>query len=303
MKPVDWHHVVFLGTAVITGFFVFLIVGFIFYTAAPVLAKEGLGFITGTEWSYHEHTYGIAIFLGGTLVLTAVTLALACPVGICTAVFLTEWAPVWLDRPVSTLIELLVGIPSIIFGIFGFFVLEKVFRFHIDPFISSTLGFIPFFYDSNPDSGTGVLLAATVLALMILPTIVTLSREAMRKVSNEYREASLTLGATKWETIKKVVLPVALPGILTAVILGMMRAMGETMAVVMLLGNAKKVPVSIFDQGYAMTSKILNDIGGYVIYDEPRSALFAIGAVLFALEFIFVAAIRFVSAHYQKRTG
>jgi phosphate transport system permease protein len=278
-----------LATAIITIFFI----TFIFHTALPVVKSEGLGFITGTRWSYSESVYGIRVFITGTLVMTGVTLLLAVPVSIFTAIFLSEFAPARMAGVMRPAIELLVGIPSVVYGIFGLFVLEDIFQDHVDPFLSGTLGsFIPFFHDPNPNSGIGVLLASTILAVMILPTITALSENAMRAVPFGYREASFALGATHWETIRRVVLPTASGGILAATILGMMRAMGETMAIVMLLGNCGRIPSSVMDTGYAMTSKILNDIGYYCAMDEPRSALFGIAAVLFAMEIIFVAAAR-----------
>ncbi len=277
-----------LATAAITLFFV----GFIFHTALPVFESEGLGFITGTRWSYTDQVYGIRIFIIGTLVMTAVTIALAVPVSVFTAIFLSEFAPSRVAGIMRPMVELLVGIPSVVYGIFGLFVLEDIFQDKIDPFLSGTLGFVPFFHDPSPNSGTGILLASTILAVMILPTIIALSEDAMRAVPFEYKEASFALGATHWETIRKVVLPTASGGILAATILGMMRAMGETMAIVMLLGNCAHIPSSVLDTGYAMTSKILNDIGYYVAMDEPRSALFGIAAVLFAIEIIFVAVAR-----------
>jgi phosphate transport system permease protein len=223
-----------LTTAAITIFFI----AFIFKTALPVFESEGLGFITGTKWSYTEQVYGIRIFIIGTLVMTAVTLALAVPVSVFTAIFLSEFAPVRVAGIMRPMVELLVGIPSVVYGIFGLFVLEDIFQDKIDPFLSGTLGlFIPFFSDPSPNSGTGVLLASTILAVMILPTIIALSEDAMRAVPFEYKEASFALGATHWETIRKVVLPTASGGILAATVLGMMRAMGETMAIV---GTARK---------------------------------------------------------------
>jgi phosphate transport system permease protein len=289
----DIPRLLFLSSAAVSTLVVLLIFGFIFLTAAPVFEKEGVGFITGTTWSYSAGDYGILVFLVGTIVLTAVTMVIACPLGIFTAIFLAEWAPVWLEKMLRPLIELLVGIPSVVYGIFGYFVLEGVFRYHIDPFIDATLGFIPIFRDPNPGSGTGILLAATVLAIMILPTLTTLAQEAMRSVPSDYREGSFALGATRWETIRMVVIPIATPGILTGIILGLMRAMGETMAVVMLIGNTSRFPSSILDTGYVMTSKVFNDIGYWVAVDEARSALFGIAAVLFCLEIVFVGLIRF----------
>jgi phosphate transport system permease protein len=278
-----------IATAIITIFFI----AFIFHTALPVFKSEGIGFLTGTKWDYSEGVYGIRIFITGTLVMTGVTLLLAVPVSLFTAIFLSEFAPSRVAGIMRPAIELLVGIPSVVYGIFGLFVLEDIFQDKIDPFLSGTLGlFIPFFHDPYPNSGIGILLASTILAVMILPTITALSENAMRAVPLEYREASFALGATHWETIRRVVLPTASGGILAATILGMMRAMGETMAIVMLLGNCNRIPSSVLDTGYAMTSKILNDIGHYCAMDEPRSALFGIAAVLFAIEILFVAAAR-----------
>jgi phosphate transport system permease protein len=278
-----------LATAAITIFFI----AFIFHTALPIFESEGLGFITGTRWSYSESVYGIRIFIIGTLMMTGVALLLAVPVSVFTAVFLSEFAPSRVAGIMRPMVELLVGIPSVVYGIFGFFVLENIFQHHIDPLLSGTLGlFIPFFHDPYPNTGIGILLASTILAVMILPTIIALSEDAMRAVPFEYKEASFALGATHWETIRKVVLPTASGGILAATILGMMRAMGETMAIVMLLGNCQKIPSSVLDTGYAMTSMILNNIGSCIGMGEARSALFGIAAVLFAMEILFVAAAR-----------
>lgn len=293
LKSSDFPRLTFnlcgLVTAVITVFFV----GFIFYEAIPVFQSQGfVNFLTGTEWSYSKHVYGISVFIAATLILTAVTLILAVPISLFTAIFLAEFAPEKVSSAIRPLIELLVGIPSVVYGIFGLFVLEDFFQYHVDPFFDTYLGFIPIFKDVTPSGGSGVLLASTVLAIMILPTIISLSEDAIQAVPLELHEASFGLGATQWETIRNVVLPTASGGILSAIILGMMRAMGETMAIVMLLGNTAYIPSSVLDTGYAMTSKILNDIGYHVAIDEDRSALFGIAAVLFAIEILFVWAAR-----------
>lgn len=256
-----------LISAIVLMATVFLIIFYIFLIAAPVFGMEGIGFITGTVWNYQTHEYGILIFIAGTLILTLMTMIIACPIGVLSAIYLAEWAPAWVSTSLRTAIELLVGIPSVVYGIFGFFVLK--------PYIPE-----------------GLLLASVILMVMVLPTIVALSQEAILSVPIDHREGSYALGATKWETIKKVVLPGAFSGILTAVILAMMRAVGETMAIVMLLGNSMHIPGSITDTGYAMTSKILNDMGYYLIEFEPRSALFGIAAVLFCIEILMVASIR-----------
>jgi phosphate transport system permease protein len=300
-KP-DLPRYLFLTGALASAAIAIIALAFIVYTAWPVLQMEGLNFIFGTVWNYDTHQYGMWNFLVTTLMLTAVAIVIAFPMGLATAIYLAEFAPPWLDGLLSTLIELLVGIPSIVFGLFGFYVLREFFGTVIDPFIANTLGFIPFFHQ-NPGvhNGVGVLLAGTVLAIMILPTIVALSREAMRGVSCDLREASFALGATKWETISSVVIPVALAGITTGLILAVMRAMGETMAVVMLIGGAPQVPTSVLDLGTSMTSKILVDIGYYIMIPEGKSALFAIGAVLFLMEICFVAIMRFISRRLRQR--
>jgi phosphate transport system permease protein len=262
--------------------------------------KEGFGFITGTVWDYDTHQYGSLIFIAGTLILTTVTMALVVPIGVLTAIYLAEWAPAPVEKVLRPAIELLVGIPSVVFGIFGFFVLRKYFESYLNPFISSTFGWIPIFRDTQHGSGVGILLAATILAVMTLPTIVALSQEALRSVPKEHREASLALGATKWETIRRVVLPSAFSGIVTSVILAMMRTAGETMAVVMVIGNSARIPGSVFDTGYTLTSKILNDIGYYLAEPEPRSALFAIALVLFMIEIGMVALVRAFSAQIGR---
>lgn len=288
----DYPKYLFLLCTLLTGAIVLFMVVFILYQAFPVFLKEGVNFLMGMRWDYEESTYGIMPFIIGTVTVTAMTLLIACPIGIFTAIYLAEWAPPWAERIIRPSIELLVGIPSVVYGVFGLYVLGILFRDHIDPFIDRNLGFIPIFRDVHPESGEGILLTAIVLTIMILPTIIALSQESMKAVPQEYREGSLALGATKWDTIKKCVVPAAASGIIASIVLGMMRAMGETMAVVMLIGNNPGIPDSIFSYVYPMTSKILNDIGYRVAFDEPRSALFGIAVILFFIELVFVAIVR-----------
>jgi len=303
MRRRDGPELAFLGSAVGMALIVIAIFGFIAWTAAPVLAQQGFGFITGTVWDYETHQYGILVFLAGTFILTAVTMLLAVPTGIMTAIFLAEWAPASVERVLRPAIELLVGIPSVVYGIFGFFVLDTYFGSYLYPVIGSAVGWIPIFQVTQKGQGLSILLAATVLTIMVLPTIVALSQEAIRSVPKEQREASLALGATRWETIHHVVLPAALSGIVTSVVLAMMRAVGETMAVVMVIGNSPHIPSSILDTGYTMTSKILNDIGYYLVEPEPRSALFAVALVLFVIEFGMVAGVRVFTDQLGRRAG
>ncbi|MBP2029445.1 phosphate transport system permease protein [Methanohalophilus levihalophilus] len=277
-------------TVIVITFFV----GFVFYTAYPIFAQEGFSFLTGDRWSYTDDVFGIRIFILGSLILTGTTLLMAVPLSLFSAICISEFVSEKVEFVFKSLIELLVGIPSVVYGIFGLFVLENIFQYQIEPFISSTLGFIPIFRDVTPSFGLGLLLASVILTIMILPTVTAISIDAMKAVPYDYREGSYAVGATQWETIRHVVLPAASSGVVSAVILGMMRAIGETMAIVMVFGNAVNVPVSLMDTGFAMTSKILNDIGFYVAQDVPRSALFGIAAVLFAIEIVLVAAARYV---------
>lgn len=301
-KRIDLPKGVFFGIAGTTAFLVFVIIGFLVYTAAPVLKTSGIGFITSSIWNYDTNQYGILIYLIDTILLTALTLVIAVPLGILTAIYLAEWAPASIEKILRSLVELLVGIPSVVYGFFGLLILSNFFMMYLIPFVDQVLGFIPIFHYVK-NIRVGLLLTATILAVMVIPTIVALSQDAMRGVPDEYREASTALGATRWETIRNVVIPAAFPGIVTAVVLAMMRAIGETMAVVMLMGNMAVIPSSIFDEGYPMTAKILNDIYYYVSFPEPRAALFGIAVVIFLLEILAVAGVRLICSWAQKRSG
>jgi phosphate transport system permease protein len=299
-KP-ETPKLLFLSCSIITALSVITIIGFILLTAAPVLEQEGLGLIFGSTWNYETHQFGAWSFIVATLMVTAITIILAVPLGFATAVYLSEWAPPWLDQTLMTLIELLVGVPSVVYGIFGYFVLRSYFTNIINPFIGNTLGFIPLFQSSSSNSGIGILLASTVLAIMILPIIVSLSREAMRGVPAELREGSASLGATQWETIRSLVIPASLSGIITGVILGLMRAMGETMAIVMLIGNVSSTPTSILDTAEPITAKILLDIENYITVPESKSALFAISALLLFMEIGFIFAIHLIRDRLKRQ--
>lgn len=266
-----------------------------FYIASPIILREGLNFFTGTGMNFESGQYGISIYIIDTIILAAITIIFALPLSILTSIFLSEYAPPALAGVIRPMIELLVGIPSVVYGIFGYFILGDIVRNYVKPFITGTIGFIPIFHDNTPQTGSGMFLAAIVLSIMILPTIISLSEEALRSVPREHREASYALGATKEETIFKVVIPAASSGIISAFILGLMRAMGETMAVVMLIGNYAQVPQSIFDSGYVLTSVVLNEITFYFPFDDPRSALFGVVAFLFIIEIAMVAVARYIA--------
>lgn len=241
-----------------------LIFAFIFLEGLPVIQKYGFWhFITGKTWYPEQGIFGIFPMIIGSFMVTFMALAIGIPLGVGCAIFLAELAPPRLARLVRPGIELLAGIPSVVYGFYGLVVLV--------PFIREHLG----------GKGFSALAAALILAVMILPTIVNISEDAIRAVPREYKEGSLALGATHWQTIKKVILPGAASGIVTAVVLGMGRALGETMAVILVAGNVSAIPDSILAPVRTLTANIAIEMG-YAADDHAR-ALFATGIVLFIL--------------------
>lgn len=286
----------FKACLALTIFVIIFVMGVTFFEAAPVIFREGLSFILDSNgMDFTGGHYGIFIYIVDTMVMAALTIIIALPLGLLTAIYLAEYAPLWLSGIMRPMIELLVGIPSVVYGIFGWFILGDFVRDYFKPAVSDLLGFISIFHNNNPQTGRGIFLASIILVIMVLPTIIALSEEALRSVPREHRDSSLSLGATKEETILKIVIPSASGGIISAMVLGLMRAMGETMAVVMLMGNIATIPSSIFDEGYALTSIVLNEITYYYPFDDPRAALFAVVAILFIIEIVFVAVARFVA--------
>jgi phosphate transport system permease protein len=246
------------------------------------LGAYGLGFLSGTDWNPvdgpHE-AYGALPFVWGTLVTSLLALSLAVPVSLGIAIFIAELAPDWLRAPLSFLVELLAAVPSVIYGLWGFFVLRPVMIAHVEPALGKTFGFLPLFRGAA--SGNDVLLASVVLAIMVLPTISSVTREVLRAVPNVLREGALALGATPWEMVRTVILPFAKSGITGAIILGLGRALGETMAVTMLIGNKPQISASVFEPAATMASVIANQ------YPEASgrqlSALTEIGLLLFLI--------------------
>ncbi len=231
------------------------------WEAAPALRRYGLDFVLGTTWDPVFEEFGAAAYVFGTLVTSALALALATPIAVGTALFLAEYAPDWARAPFAFLVEMLAAIPSIVYGLWGFFVLAPVMRGAVEPFLKSTIGPLPVVgaLFSGPAIGKDLLVGGVILAIMILPTIAAVSREILLAVPNTQREGMLAIGATRWETIRHAVLPYARSGIAGAAILGLARALGETMAVTMVIGNSStKIGPSLFTPGYTMASAIAN---------------------------------------------
>jgi phosphate transport system permease protein len=226
--------------------------------ALPAITRFGLGFFTSRTWDPVRNEFGALTPIYGTLVTSAIALLIAFPIGLGAALFLAEDARLSLLRgPLSFLIELLAGIPSVVIGLWAFFIVTPLMRDKVDPFLQHPLGFLPLF--RGTPSGYGFLTAGLVLAIMVLPIMIALSRDVIRAVPRELREASLALGATNAETIWSVILPYARVGITGAVLLSLGRALGETIAVTMVIGNTMQISASLFASGYTLPSVIANE--------------------------------------------
>jgi len=252
----------------------------------PALGRYGAGFLASSTWDPVTEQFGAASYVFGTVVTSLIALLLATPIGVACALFIAEYAPRRVGEPVGFLIALLAAIPSIIYGLWGFFILAPVMRSAVEPFLTNTLGNVPVIgaLFSGPAVGRDLLVAGVILAIMILPTITTVSREILRAVPNTQREGMLALGATRWETIQKAVLPYARGGIAGAAILGLARALGETMAVTMVIGNSStQIKPSLFTPGYTLASAIANQ------FTEADKAIYFSAIVELALVLLLVA--------------
>jgi phosphate transport system permease protein len=250
--------------------------------AWPALEAFGFGFLFSSDWDPPHQIFGAAPAIYGTIVSSIIALVIATPLALGVAIFLSEFAPPWLRQPVAFLVDLLAAIPSVVYGLWGIFVLQPLLRDHVMPFLSG----LPLVGQSGlfegPAYGPSMLGAGLILAIMVLPFISAVSREVLLAVPRSQREAALALGATKWEMIADAVVPYARSGIIGGVILGLGRALGETMAVTMLIGNVHQISASLFAPGYTMASLIANEFAE-ATGDLHLSALMAVGGVLFAL--------------------
>lgn len=263
-----------------------------------ILVRDGFHFLWSSEWNPNNDVFGALPFIYGTLVTSLVALLIAVPISVGCAIFITELSPKWLKAPLSFLIEMLAAIPSVVYGLWGIFVLVPVVRTYVQPFLGKTLGFIPLF--QGPHFGIGLLSASIILSIMILPTITTMTREVFTAIPQLTREAALTLGATRWEMIFMSVLKTARPGIFGAVVLGLGRAMGETLAVTMLVGNRADISLSLFSPGATMASVIANEYPE-ASTDLYLSALTAIGVSLFLVSLIVNLVARWIVYSFEKR--
>lgn len=251
--------------------------------AWPALRQAGLSVVAGQNWDPNNGVYGGLTFIYGTVVTSLIALALAGVVGVMVAVFLVELAPRAVARPIGFLVEMLAAVPSIIFGFWGIFVLVPMMT-DVNRWLNRTLGFIPIFGgDPYRVSGKSLLTTGVVLAIMILPTVAAISRDVMAAVPGSQREGMLALGATRWETVRRVVIPYARAGIIGALILGLGRAVGETMAATMVIGNSPQIQASLLQSGYSIAAVLASESGE--AFGQPLwiGALFELGLLLLAM--------------------
>jgi phosphate transport system permease protein len=252
----------------------------LYRTSAPTREKFGWGFLTGIVWDPVALRFGALPFIYGTLITSALALIIGVPLGVGAAIFLAELAPVGLSTALAFIIELLAAVPSVIYGLLAIFTLVPFLRDFVTPALQNTLGFLPIF--KGPSYGVSLLAGGCILAIMILPFIISISREVLLAVPRDQREASLALGATRWETAWNVVVPYAKAGIIGSIFLALARALGETMAVTMVIGNDPKISASLLAPGYSIAAVIANE------FQEAASAvhvsaLIELGLVLFCI--------------------
>jgi phosphate transport system permease protein len=259
------------------------IIGALVYESWPAIRQFGWRFIVTSNWDPVAESFGALPFIYGTLVSSFLAMLIAVPLGIGAAIYLAELAPFWIRPPVGFLIELLAAVPSVVYGLWGIFVLAPFLRVWVEPALGRTLGFLPLF--QGPPYGVGMLAAGIVLAVMTVPFIATVSREVLLAVPNTQREAALALGATRWETTRIAVLRYGRSGLIGAVLLGLGRALGETMAVTMVIGNRPEISTSLFAPGYTMASVLANEFTE-ATSDLYLSALVEIGLLLLGVTIV-----------------
>jgi phosphate transport system permease protein len=257
--------------------------------AWPAIRRFGWGFLVGTAWDPVAEQFSALPFVYGTLVSSLLALLIAVPLGLGAAIYLAEFAPAWIREPVGFLIELLAAVPSVVYGLWGIFVLAPLLRTWVQPALGATLGFLPLF--QGPPYGVGMLAAGLILAVMVVPFIATVGRDVLRAVPNTQREAALALGATQWEATRLAVLRYGRSGLFGAALLALGRALGETMAVTMVIGNRPEIAVSLFAPGYTMASVIANEFTE-ATSDLYVSALIEVGLLLLVITVIVNAAAR-----------
>jgi phosphate transport system permease protein len=270
----------------------------------PALRTFGFGFLFSERWNPVTENFGALPAIYGTILTSFIAMLIAVPVGLMIAFFLTELCPLWLRRPIGIAIELLAGIPSIIYGIWGLFVFAPFLQATLQPFLINTLGNLPGIGSlfAGPPYGIGMLTSGLILAIMVLPFITSITRDVFEAVPPVLKEAAYGLGSTKWEVVRNVVLPYARVGVIGGVMLALGRALGETMAVTFVIGNAHRISASVLAPGTTISATIANEFTE-AVGDLYTSALIALGLILFVITFIVLAIARYMLMRIERRIG
>ncbi len=294
------YRTVLTGLSLALPALILVILGVLFVSSLPALRRFGPSFLWTSTWDPVAEVYGAAPMVFGTLASSLLALLIAVPLALGVAVFLTEFSPRWLRQPVAFLVELLAAIPSVVYGLWGIFILIPFLRSYVVPPLKAVLGWTPFlqgvFY------GNSLLAGGIILAIMIVPYIAAVSREVLLAVPTSQREAALAMGATRWEAVRSAVLPYGRAGLIGAVILGLGRALGETMAVTMVIGNRHDIGVSVLQPAYTMAAAIANEFNEATT-TMYRSALFEVGLVLFVLTVVVNAIARILIWRVARGTA
>ena len=274
------------------------------YGAWPALNTFGISFLYDESWNPVTEKFGAIAPVYGTVVTSIIAMLIAVPVGLFIALFLTELCPMWLRRPIGVAIELLAGIPSIIYGIWGLFVFAPFLQQYVQPFLIAVFGNVPVLSNlfAGPPYGIGILTAGLILAIMVLPFITSISRDVFEAVPPVLKEAAYGLGCTTWEVARYVVLPYTRVGVIGGVMLGLGRALGETMAVTFVIGNAHRISGSILAPGTTISATIANEFTE-AVGDLYTASLIALGLILFVITFIVLAIARIMLMRLNARVG
>jgi phosphate transport system permease protein len=272
-------------------------------TAAPTFKKFGFEFLFSSEWDVVNEKFGAVIAVVGTVLSAGIAMLIAVPLAFGIALFLTETCPVWLRRPLGTAIELLAAVPSIIYGMFGLFVFAPLFADFFQVPVQKVLGGLPAigWLFGGATNGLGILAAGVILAFMVLPFVAAVMRDVFEIVPAILRESAYGLGCTTWEVVRKVVLPYAQTGVIGGIMLGLGRALGETMAVTFVIGNASRIPTSLFSPGSSIASTLANEFGEAA--DLHMSSLFALGFLLFVITLVVLSLAKLLINRAEKGKG
>jgi phosphate transport system permease protein len=291
-----------------TAYGVLLLLGGVIFSlivgAAPALQEFGFGFLMSQSWNPVTEKFGALAPIYGTLVTSFIAMLIAVPIGLFIAMFLTELCPQFLRRPIGIAIELLAGIPSIIYGIWGLFVFAPFLQDTLQPFLIRVFGDIPVLSSlfAGPPYGIGMLTASLILAIMVLPFVTSISRDVFEAVPPVLKEAAYGLGCTTWEVVRYVVLPYTRVGVIGGVMLGLGRALGETMAVTFVIGNAHKISASLLAPGTTISATIANEFTE-AVGDLYTASLIALGLILFFITFVVLAIARYMLLRLNRRIG